>query len=64
MRAMDIQTDAQRWQTDAQRWAAIVRRCANADGRFYYAVRTTGVSRASAPCSSARRAWLSARVLR
>lgn len=28
---------------DGDRWAAVVRRDANADGRFYYSVRTTGV---------------------
>ena len=28
---------------DGDRWAAVVRRDPNADGRFYYSVRTTGV---------------------
>src|SRR5437867_9063501 len=29
--------------SDEERWKAIVQRDANADGNFYYAVRTTGV---------------------
>jgi hypothetical protein len=28
---------------DEDRWAAVIRRDRNADGRFYYSVRTTGV---------------------
>lgn len=31
------------YQSDAQRWAAVQQRDANADGRFYYSVRSTGV---------------------
>src|SRR5579863_3450114 len=40
--------------TDAQRWAATTRREADADGIFYYAVRTTGVF--CRPSCGARRA--------
>src|SRR5262245_53368870 len=29
--------------TDAERWRAVLSRAAGADGRFFYAVRTTGV---------------------
>jgi AraC family transcriptional regulator of adaptative response/methylated-DNA-[protein]-cysteine methyltransferase len=43
-----------RFATDAQRWAAIVRREPDADGIFYYAVRTTGVF--CRPSCGARRA--------
>ncbi|MGF6780538.1 bifunctional DNA-binding transcriptional regulator/O6-methylguanine-DNA methyltransferase Ada [Paraburkholderia sp. GAS334] len=31
------------WSTDAQRWAAVTERNAEADGAFFFAVRTTGV---------------------
>ena len=41
-------------QTDTQRWTAIVRRSVSADGKFYYAVRTTGVY--CRPSCGARRA--------
>jgi len=34
---------ASRFTADEERWAAVLRRDASADGRFYYAVRTTGV---------------------
>jgi AraC family transcriptional regulator of adaptative response/methylated-DNA-[protein]-cysteine methyltransferase len=43
-----------RFATDAQRWAAIERREPDADGIFYYAVRTTGVF--CRPSCGARRA--------
>ncbi|KAE8760957.1 bifunctional DNA-binding transcriptional regulator/O6-methylguanine-DNA methyltransferase Ada [Paraburkholderia madseniana] len=32
-----------RWATDAERWEAVVRREPQADGAFFYAVKTTGV---------------------
>jgi len=35
--------DATAFSSDEQRWAAVVRRDSNADGLFYYSVRTTGV---------------------
>ena len=35
--------DAPAFSNDDQRWAAVVRRDSNADGLFYYSVRTTGV---------------------
>jgi len=31
------------WSTDTERWTAVTEREADADGRFFYAVRTTGV---------------------
>ena len=40
--------------SDDQRWAAVVRRNRNADGQFYYAVKTTGVY--CRPSCAARRA--------
>jgi len=43
-----------RFATDAERWAAVERRDGDADGRFYYAVRTTGVY--CRPSCAARRA--------
>ncbi len=43
-----------RFASDAQRWAAVVRRESDADGAFYYAVRTTGVY--CRPSCAARRA--------
>ena len=36
-------TQAPRFSTDAQRWQAVTRRDRDADGAFFYAVRTTGV---------------------
>jgi AraC family transcriptional regulator of adaptative response/methylated-DNA-[protein]-cysteine methyltransferase len=48
------ETNAMDIQSDAQRWSAIVRRSASADGKFYYAVRTTGVY--CRPSCGARRA--------
>jgi AraC family transcriptional regulator of adaptative response/methylated-DNA-[protein]-cysteine methyltransferase len=42
--------------SDADRWAAVQRRDANADGKFFYSVRTTGVyCRPSCPSRLARR---------
>ena len=42
--------------SDAERWAAVLRRDSNADGKFYYAVRTTGVyCRPSCPSRHALR---------
>ncbi|MFM0732793.1 bifunctional DNA-binding transcriptional regulator/O6-methylguanine-DNA methyltransferase Ada [Paraburkholderia sediminicola] len=35
--------DTTRWTTDAERWEALTRREPQADGVFFYAVRTTGV---------------------
>ena len=32
-----------RYDTDDERWNAVVQRDADADGRFYYSVKTTGV---------------------
>lgn len=32
-----------RWDTDAERWDAVTRRTSQADGAFFYAVKTTGV---------------------
>jgi AraC family transcriptional regulator, regulatory protein of adaptative response / methylated-DNA-[protein]-cysteine methyltransferase len=48
------QTRRALFSTDADRWAAVVRRDRNADGRFYYSVRTTGVY--CRPACAARRA--------
>ena len=31
------------WSTDEQRWQALSKRDANADGAFFYGVKTTGV---------------------
>ncbi len=36
-------TPAEPYSCDEERWAAVVRRDPNADGHFYYSVRTTGV---------------------
>jgi AraC family transcriptional regulator, regulatory protein of adaptative response / methylated-DNA-[protein]-cysteine methyltransferase len=42
--------------TDAERWAAVVRRDRQADGRFYFAVETTGIyCRPSCPARRPRR---------
>jgi AraC family transcriptional regulator, regulatory protein of adaptative response / methylated-DNA-[protein]-cysteine methyltransferase len=44
------------YRSDDQRWAAVVRRDPNADGQFFYAVKTTGVyCRPSCPARRARR---------
>ncbi|MBN3807366.1 bifunctional transcriptional activator/DNA repair enzyme protein Ada, partial [Paraburkholderia sp. Ac-20336] len=37
------ESNATRWLTDDDRWAAVTRREREADGVFFYAVRTTGV---------------------
>ncbi|HVY07773.1 MAG TPA: bifunctional DNA-binding transcriptional regulator/O6-methylguanine-DNA methyltransferase Ada [Burkholderiales bacterium] len=39
----DAQAGATTYATDDDRWAAVVRRDREADGRFFYSVRTTGV---------------------
>ncbi|RKF38642.1 bifunctional DNA-binding transcriptional regulator/O6-methylguanine-DNA methyltransferase Ada [Paraburkholderia fungorum] len=36
-------TGDSRWDTDAERWDAVTRRAPQADGAFFYAVKTTGV---------------------
>ncbi|MFM0338870.1 bifunctional DNA-binding transcriptional regulator/O6-methylguanine-DNA methyltransferase Ada [Paraburkholderia fungorum] len=36
-------TDTSSWATDAERWDAVTHRDAQADGNFFYAVKTTGV---------------------
>jgi len=43
-----------KYATDDERWSAVVRRDSNADGTFYYSVRTTGVY--CRPSCAARRA--------
>jgi AraC family transcriptional regulator of adaptative response/methylated-DNA-[protein]-cysteine methyltransferase len=46
-----------RYATDDERWAAVCRRERDADGVFYYSVRSTGVyCRPSCPARAARRA--------
>ena len=40
---------------DSDRWAALVARDRNADGRFFYSVRTTGVVRTNLPYRGLRR---------
>ncbi len=42
------------YHNDSQRWAAVIRRDANADGHFFYSVKTTGVY--CRPSCAARRA--------
>ncbi|NML33518.1 bifunctional DNA-binding transcriptional regulator/O6-methylguanine-DNA methyltransferase Ada [Paraburkholderia antibiotica] len=41
--ATDTVTDTPAWRTDDERWDAVTRRDREADGAFFYAVRTTGV---------------------
>lgn len=38
-----VKRNARVFETEAARWAAVVRRDSNADGAFFYSVRTTGV---------------------
>ncbi|MCL2448628.1 MAG: hypothetical protein FWD17_06765 [Polyangiaceae bacterium] len=48
--------EAERYLTDEARWSAVCRRDPSADGKFCYAVRTTGVyCRPSCPARLARR---------
>lgn len=56
MDVMLTKTDGKAFLNDDERWAAVVRRDRNADGRFYFSVKTTGVyCRPSCPARSARR---------
>ena len=49
-------TNSRSFSNDENRWAAVVRRDAEADGKFFYSVRTTGVyCRPSCPARLARR---------
>jgi AraC family transcriptional regulator of adaptative response/methylated-DNA-[protein]-cysteine methyltransferase len=41
--AADADADASQWRTDDERWDAVTHRDHDADGAFFYAVRTTGV---------------------
>jgi AraC family transcriptional regulator of adaptative response/methylated-DNA-[protein]-cysteine methyltransferase len=55
--ATDAAKDAANYATDDQRWAAVCRRERDADGAFYYSVRSTGVyCRPSCPARAALRA--------
>ena len=50
------ETDSPPFAGDAERWAAVQRRDRDADGAFYYSVRTTGVyCRPSCAARAARR---------
>src|SRR5690349_9371372 len=56
MSAKPRNRSSDRYATDDRRWAAVTRRDAEADGFFYYSVRTTGVyCRPSCPARLARR---------
>jgi AraC family transcriptional regulator of adaptative response/methylated-DNA-[protein]-cysteine methyltransferase len=55
--AITAATDAANYATDDERWAAVCRRERDADGAFYYSVRSTGVyCRPSCPARAALRA--------
>ena len=57
MNTATIPQSAAAWLTDDERWAAVVARAREADGQFYYSVRSTGVyCRPSCPSRTPRRA--------